>query len=191
MEITRDEKKGLEKEIREAFRESTSTSVVFVDFCENYRDSLVKFYIDVWKEPPWNEFFWTPELVNKDINFGLSQKDFVGKLAVDIKNNEVVGFTWGYKLPLKEFPFLKDVVEEETFYIDELAVRADYRKRKIGTLLTNRLTEEVVKIGYETIVLRTDVNGGAYIFYKKLGFEDLNIRDPQYPERTYMKKLLR
>jgi ribosomal protein S18 acetylase RimI-like enzyme len=181
-------KRGWEKGIRED-PEETST-VRIVNFEEKYRNSLVKLYIEIWKEPPWNEFFWTPELVNEDINFGLSQKDFVGILAIN-PNEEVIGFTWGYKLPLEKFPFLKNVVEEKTFYIDELGVRADYRKRKIGTLLTNKLTEEVVKLGYETLVLRTDVNSGAYIFYKKLGFEDLNIRDPQYPERTYMKKSLR
>jgi len=159
----------------------------YCNFEEEYRKSLVELYKEIWKEPPWNEFFWTSEMVDEDINFALSQKDFIGKLALN--SNNVVGFTWGYKLPLEKFPFLKEVVGEDVIYIDELAVKSDFRRRKIGSMLTNMLIEDASRLGYDILTLRTDINGIAYIFYSKLGFEDTSIRDPQYPERTYMKKI--
>lgn len=159
---------------------------IYCNFNEEYRKSLVELYKEIWKELPWNEFFWTSEMVDEDINFALSQEDFIGKLALN--SNNVIGFTWGYRLPLEKFPFLKEVVGEDVIYIDELAVKSDFRRRKIGTTLTNMLIGDVSKLGYNTITLRTNTNGFAYIFYKKLGFEDIGVRDPDYPERTYMKK---
>jgi len=86
---------------------------------------------------------------------------------------------------------LKEIANEKTFYIDELAVRTDYRRRRIGSILTNLLIEDASKLGYKVITLRTDVRSGAYLFYQKLGFEDTKIRDPSYPERTYMMKRIR
>ncbi len=50
------------------------------------------------------------------------------------------------------------------------------------------LVEDAKKLGYEVTTLRTHIKSVAYNFYLKLGFEDLKIRDPKYPERTYMKK---
>jgi ribosomal protein S18 acetylase RimI-like enzyme len=156
-----------------------------VNFDEKFRKSLVKLYKDVWKEPPWNEFFWTDEMVDEDINYALKQKDFIGKLAVNSGN--VKGFTWEYSLPKEKFQFL-DL--NEAVYIDELAVRKDFRKMGIGTRLTDMLINDARKLGYETVTLRTDINGDAYKFYLDLGFRDMNIKDPKYPERTYMRKTI-
>jgi len=174
---------------------------VFIDFKKNIercRKSLVDFYIEVWKEPPWEELFWTSENVNEIINSALEKKDFVGRLVVKSPEEEVVGFVWGYKLPLEKFTCLKDYypkednTEEKTyFYLADLAVKADYRNSGIGTFLLNKLTEEARKLGYEYAVLTTDVNAKAYNLYIYSGFEDLNIRDPRYPTRTYMMKSLR
>jgi ribosomal protein S18 acetylase RimI-like enzyme len=161
---------------------------MYCDFQEKYRKSLIELYKEIWKEPPWNEFFWTDEMVNEDIDFAIRQKDFIGKLAVLLNKYEVVGFTWGYELPIEKFPFLRVVTGGKTFYVDELAVRSGFRRRGIGSTLSKMLMKEAEKLGYDTVVLRTDVNAVAYVFYKKLGFEDTNIRDPQYPQRTYMKK---
>jgi ribosomal protein S18 acetylase RimI-like enzyme len=162
---------------------------IYCDFKEEYRKPLIDLYKEIWKEPPWNEFFWTDKMVDDDISFALDQKDFIGKLA--LCSNDVVGFTWGYKLPFEKFPFLKGVTRDETIYIDELAVRSDFRRRKIGATLTNLLIENAIGLGYYDLILRTDVNGVAYAFYKSLGFDDTEVRDPTYPERTYMKKSIR
>ncbi|MEM5778674.1 MAG: GNAT family N-acetyltransferase [Candidatus Aenigmatarchaeota archaeon] len=142
-------------------------------------------YKEIWKEPPWNENFWTDEMVNKDIEYALKQKDFIGKLAVNSDN--VIGFIWGYSLPEDKFQFLK---LKDSIYIDELAVEKSFRRGGIGTKLTNMLIKDAKKLGYKTVTLRTDVNGIAYSFYFNLGFEDLKIRDPQYQERTYMRKII-
>lgn len=156
-----------------------------MNFDEKFRKSLVKLYKEVWKEPPWNEFFWTDEMVNEDVNYALKQKDFIGKLA--LSSNNVKGFTWGYFLPKENFQFL-DL--KEAVYIDELAVRKDFRKMGIGTRLTDMLISDAKKLGYETVTLRTDISGGAYKFYLDLGFNDIKIRDPKYSERTYMRKTI-
>jgi len=128
-------------------------------------------------------------MVNDDLNFALSQKKFIGKLALN--SNNIIGFTWGYKVPFEKFPFLKEVVSESTTYIDELAVKSDFRRKKIGSMLTNMLIADALKMGCNIVILRTDINGTAYIFYQRLGFENTEVRDPQYPERTYMKKSIR
>lgn len=122
-------------------------------------------------------------MVNEDINFALEQKNFIGKLAIN--SNSVKGFTWGYFLPKEKFPFLKNL---EAIYIDELAVEKNFRRKYIGFKLTDLLIEDAKKFGYKTVTLRTDVNGVAYQFYLNLGFKDMKIRDPKYPERTYLKK---
>lgn len=156
---------------------------------EPLEEKVIDLYIEVFSEPPWNES-WRTEEVRKDIEYGKSQKDFVGYIAVD-SNDNVIGFTWGYALPLEKFPFLSNLVREVPyFYVDELAVKRDYRRRGIGRSLTLALLREAKEKDYKYAILRTDVRGGAYKFYEKLGFEDTGKRDPQYPERTYMGRKL-
>jgi len=156
-----------------------------VNFDEKFRKSLVKLYKEVWKEPPWNEYFWTDKMANEDIDYALKQKDFISKLAVN--TNIVKGFTWGYFLPKEKFQFLN---LDEAVYIDELAVKKELRKIGIGTRLTEMLINDARKLGYDTITLRTDINGGAYKFYLDLGFVDIKIKDPKYSQRTYMTKTI-
>ena len=157
----------------------------YVNFDEKFRKSLVKTYKKIWKEPPWNEYFWTDKMVNEDINYAIKQKEFISKLAV--KRNNVKGFTWGYSLPQEKFQFLN---LDEAVYIDELAVEKELRKRGIGTRLTEMLINDARKLGYDEATLRTDINGGAYKFYLDLGFVDMKIKDPKYPQRTYMIKTI-
>jgi hypothetical protein len=38
---------------------------------------------------------------------------------------------------------------------------------------------------------RIQNNYWFFTFYKRLKFEDIGVRDPQYPERTYMKKSIK
>jgi ribosomal protein S18 acetylase RimI-like enzyme len=149
---------------------------------------LIALYKEIWKEPPWNEYFWNDEIVNEEINSALNQKDFVGKLAIN--SNDIIGFTWGYSLPNK-FHFLDDLRNLKTFYIAELAVERNFRRRGIGTKLVNMMIEDARKLDYEIVTLRTHIKSVAYNFYLKLGFEDMKIRDSKYPERTYMKKEIR
>ncbi len=125
-------------------------------------------------------------MINEDIDYALRQKDFIGKLATNL--DSVIGFTWGYCLPKEKFQFLRNL---ESLYIDELAVEKSFRRRGAGTKLTNMLIKDAKKLGYETVTLRTDVNGVAYLFYLNLGFKDMKIRDPQYPERTYLLKTIK
>jgi len=157
-----------------------------VNFDEKFRESLVKLYKNIWREPPWNEYFWTDKMVNEDVDYAIKQKDFISKLAVN-KNN-VKGFIWGYSLPQEKFQFLN---LGEATYIDELAVEREFRKMGIGTRLIEMLINDARKLGYETITLRTDINGSAYKFYLDLGFQDMKIRDPKYSQRTYMIKTIK
>ena len=157
------------------------------------RKSLIDLYKEIWKEPPWDENFWTDELVNEDIKFALSQKDFSGKAALQTDGGlYVVGFTWGYQLPKGQFPFLIPFFdEEETFYIDELGVAKPFRGRGTGSKISQLLEEDVDKFGYPSMTLRTDVGGVAYPFYMNRDYVDIGVRDPKYPQRAYMVKRLK
>lgn len=149
------------------------------------KDYVIKLYQEIFAEPPWNEC-WSYEDVLEDINFCLRQKDPI--ILVAERKRKIVGFNWGYRLPLKKFPFLGKKLDKKCFYVDELGVKKEFRRRKIGTRLMQELIKKAKRLFYSSMLLRTDVKGVAYLFYLSLGFKDIEVRDPKYPERTYMKK---
>jgi ribosomal protein S18 acetylase RimI-like enzyme len=143
--------------------------------------------------------YWSYDDVLKDIEYCQKQKNPIFLVAeIEPKTSEkieswsgrIVGFTWGYELPIQKFPFLSKLVDKKSIYIDELAVKKEYRRKGIGKALTNSLIEDAKNLLYESVVLRTNINSIAYLFYLALGFTDMGIRDPKYSERTYMKKLV-
>lgn len=107
---------------------------------------------------------------------------------------KVLGFTWGYPVDLEEMRNISgnDYLDKcfqtrkRLFYIDELAVDADYRGQKIGSELNRLLIKSAKGQGFKTVVLRTDKKAfAARKLYVKIGFKDLEIEDSAYPNRTY------
>jgi GNAT superfamily N-acetyltransferase len=137
--------------------------------------------------------FWTSEDIIQDLEFALDQQNPVVLVAeADIG---IVGFTWGYKLPLEQFEFLKPVVNGQTNYMDEMAVRNDSRVKGIGTLLGLKYIQEISEQGLTEVALRTDVrNAASMTLFQKLGFKpmrlesQLPIYDPACVERIYLRR---
>ncbi len=152
-------------------------------------EQLVEVYKSAFSEPPWNET-WSTEEIAKDLNYAITQQKNI--ILVAESNNLLKGFTWGYKTPLEEFPFLKGKIIENSNYIDEIAVRGNTRTRGIGTTLGINYIQKCKDQGIEQILLRTDErNIASMTLFKKLGFEPIknntvNVYDPQYASRIYL-----
>jgi ribosomal protein S18 acetylase RimI-like enzyme len=151
-----------------------------------------KLYCEIWKEPPWNEDFWQPAEVMRDITQQLKKTKAVGFLG--IQNGEVVGFTWAYAVTSTDMNNISGgrnldylfQTGNQVFYIDELAVSPRFRNQGKGESLSRALLFEIKKSGCNLITLRTDKKAkAARLLYQKLGFKDQMIEDKKYPDRTY------
>jgi len=132
--------------------------------------------------------FWTEEKVKKDLKNALNSKDPVTIIA---ENSELVGLLWGYRKPKGEFGFLGELIDENSFYMDDVAVSADRRREKIGTRLCQEFERKVWKVGGNKIFLRTKKDYEASTrLYEKLGYSRTGIFDPEYPDREYFVKSL-
>ena len=150
-------------------------------------------YCQIWKEPPWNEDFWTVEGVIEDIKKQMERPHAVGFWA--LHGEEVVGFTWGYEVSKEDLRKISgvetlDVLFEKgdrVFYIDELGVAPLFRKRGVGEQLSKALIAVAQGLcGIQRFTLRTDIKAiAARKLYIKLGFKELSVRDAEHPERTY------
>jgi RimJ/RimL family protein N-acetyltransferase len=157
--------------------------------------SLSEMYCDVWREPPWNEDFWVPSEVKKELVEQNSRDSAVGCYA--FCENRTIGFTLGYQIQKEEmreissgmmfdYLFLNgDII----FYIDELAVENRFRNNGIANSLCQELIECAIDFGAQTFILRTDVRAlPARRVYQKNGFWDTEIKDGKHETRTYLIK---
>lgn len=163
---------------------------------ENNEELLKKtarLYCEIWKEPPWNEYFWQEEKVLTEIQDQLSKEKAIITLALDKK--EVVGFTWGYcvnKESMKAISshdllsFLFEPAPKSIFYIDEIGVDKRYRLQGVGMKITKRIIKQTENGGISCWCLRTHIDAiPAKKMYGKLGFSDLMIKDGKHQDRTY------
>lgn len=150
-------------------------------------------YCEVWKEPPWNEDFWKPEEVLLDIQKEIA-KPFAELLIAQDEKEICLGFTWGYQVLKDDMRFIStscdlDYLFEKRagiWYIDELAVEYDWRKKGIGIKLTERLISQFKASGAEAVTLRTDEKAvAARGLYQKIGFQEMSVKDGKYSTRTY------
>lgn len=159
---------------------------------EEAREQCAELYCQIWREPPWDEDFWNPSEVLQDMDKEMRKPGAEGFLA--IVDGKVVGFTWGYPVSCEELceiggsalgVLYKDC--ELVFYVDELGVHPEYRRRGLGSVVSEHLIKVARAKKARKVVLRTDQ--GAYAaraLYSKLGFWDLGIRDREHPGRTYL-----
>lgn len=151
-------------------------------------------YCQIWQEPPWNEYFWIPAQVVKEIRRELRKKNASCFIAVRLDNNQAIGFTWGYQINKKASRIISSGNQldkffesnESVFYVDELAINSQYRKRGIGGSLSAVLVKDLIDKGAKTILLRTDINAEpAKRLYQGLGFADSGITDGKHKARNY------
>lgn len=124
---------------------------------------LIELCKEVWKEPPWNEHFWTNEMVKE---YALARGETI---LLAIIKKEVVGFTWGYGIPKEKFPFLKSFFDYRLFYIDGLAVKKDYRRIGIDSFLLKRLLEKALKEGFQYAIYEPIYVLMPVIFTERVG----------------------
>jgi len=155
---------------------------------------LAELYCAIWKEPPWNEEFWTVRGVSDD--FLVQIRRPCAKVCLAFAGLErVVGFAWGYEVSrnnLREiagtdaldFLFMD---RERVFYVDEVGVAPGFREQKIGEQLSKSLIAAAYEDhGITRITLRTDVGAqAARSLFAKIGFKELEVRDKEHPDRTY------
>lgn len=128
--------------------------------------------------------FWSSEEITSDLESALKKESPIALVA---EAGSIAGFTWGYKLPGGQFPFLEGKIEEPIVYMDEMAVAGNERKKGIGFALGKKFLEEVARRGFQYSLLRTDINNPASMgLFGKLGYRKVGIFDPDYPSRVYM-----
>lgn len=163
----------------------------------NGNDELLKkiarLYCDIWKEPPWNEYFWKESEVLTDIHEQLKKEKATLVLAID--EAKVIGFTWGYcvnKELMKAISnndllnFLFEPATKNVFYIDEIGVDKNYRMHGVGSKITESIIDQTKKMGINCWCLRTHINAlPAKKMYSNLRFNDLKIKDGKHLDRTY------
>lgn len=151
-----------------------------------------KVYCDVWKEPPWNEHFWTVEGVTADIQRELNKRNACG--YVMLNQTKVVSFTWGYEANRDELAEISgnrklDIIfsgNKRVFYVDELGTLSQYRLKSLGKEISWQLLSAAEEKGLDLAVLRTEKKAiAARALYEKLGFKELPVSDEQHKTRSY------
>ncbi|MFA6421860.1 MAG: GNAT family N-acetyltransferase [Candidatus Buchananbacteria bacterium] len=159
-------------------------------------EGCASLYCEIWREPPWNEDFWTTEIVLQELKEELARGQSRGFLALptDPKSNDaIIGFTWGYRVSMEDMQNISGTSQMdrffengEVFYIDELGVDSNCRLKGAGRELSECLLEWAIKTGHETILLRTDLRAEpARALYKGLGFVELDVIDANEHQRSY------
>lgn len=152
---------------------------------------VAELYCLIWREPPWNEDFWTIDGVLEDMKNVFKMSFFRAFVACSKK--KIVGFTWGYQVSESEMQKICGNGElnflfrtYKIFYIAEVGVDSSARKIGLGKRMTNCLIKLAKKDGADAIVLRTDINAyPARELYRSLGFSEVWVTDNLYRSRTY------
>ncbi len=193
--------------------------IVIRPFQEKDLASLVCVYQSAFAEPPWDEYkkcsscqrgygldalemsscvacgsrlvdFWSASQVEGDLRDAQQQPNSF--VLVAESGEKLVGFTWGYALPVVKFPFLAGRVND-SIYMDEIAVSGTTRLGGIGTALGDVFLREVGRQGKDSAVLRTDErNTASMALFKRLGFRSILdgagrvVYDPEFASRIYL-----
>ncbi len=153
--------------------------------------------------------YWSPKDILEDIEYCQKQRNskflvaetkaetfgiryFPGIEERFLSLGKIIGFTWGYQLPFNKFPFLRNNVNKNSGYVDELAVKSDFRRKGIGESLLLKLMKSFKEKQMKQVACRTLTNCNAYPLFRKLGFRDIGRIDPNdmYENRVYLIKNL-
>lgn len=141
---------------------------------------------DIWEQPSREDYEnKLIQIENREVIFLIVEEE-----------NEVIGYIFSYPYDERQKPYPEtdrfwDEMSGEVLYIDELGVVPEYRKEGLGSKLLEETITEAEELGFDKLLLRTNPEaGGVMKLYNRHGFKDLEVDDPEHPERTYMLKSL-
>lgn len=100
---------------------------------------------------------------------------------------------WENEMPYGFIAIEKSKREEETYYIEKVAVHPDHRHRKAGLLLMNFATDRIKNLGGKKISIGViDTNTRLKEWYRQQGFIQTGVRVFEHLpfDVCYMEKLL-
>ena len=158
--------------------------------------SLAEMFCEIWKEPPWCEFFWTVTEVREYIlSFAKLPK---GSWLVMKNRGKIIGFAAGYEVDSLELSQISGHSEtiwtplfsdKRGFYVAEIAVNPSYRGKHLGTALAITQMNYAKLKSQSYMVFRTK-NVITEHLYQALGFVRSPLVDGADPERKYWYKML-
>lgn len=158
------------------------------------RREVAELYSEIFREKPWKENFQPKEVM---ILMGEQLDGPRPEIALAaVEKRKVIGFTWMYEIfkdDLQEgtrySPDLGSLFErgKKVFYLQEVGVEKESRRRGIGEKLIQKLLKKGKKQGANFIVLSTNSKAeSAKALFSKVGFKDSGIvRPPENLGRTY------
>ncbi len=114
---------------------------------------------------------WPASKVTSDFYKEMSKPEALCMVAE--KENDVVGFAWGYKICITsetdtylDAPNVHKLVAGEVFYLDEVAVLPEYQGMGIGKSIVKEIFSAQK---HKTILLRTLADSPMFYLTKKMG----------------------
>lgn len=152
------------------------------------------------REPPWNDDLEKPRL-HFGLGVDLMRRNALAFAAKLIPSDKIVGYDLGYEV-FRESKDPRDLTLFEisgtsaldhlfegggrVYYEDTICVAPGFRNRHIAYNLSTAQITVLRAEGFTYRIGRTSISCGAMkTLYTKLGYQDLNVHDALYPERTY------
>jgi aminoglycoside 6'-N-acetyltransferase I len=142
-----------------------------IQFDLSMLQECVDLYQQVFSKEPWFDHDERSDVECYFKNF-FKNNQFVGYVAkVD---NRIVGFSIG---------FVKPWIKGEEYYIDQFCIDYSLQGQGIGTLMMNEIKKDLKSKNINAMLLNTEKEVPAYMFYLKNGFldfEDLRILGAEF-----------
>ena len=127
---------------------------------EEYLETCVDLFIEVFTKEPWNDVYESREQVVAFFRSHMDNNYFIGYVLAEGDN--VVALSLGMKKP-----WLKGM----EYYIDQFCVRPDLQHKGIGTHFLTLIEHEIRREGMNTLILNTEQDFPSERFYLKNGFQ--------------------
>ena len=163
-------------------------------------EELASLAYRAFREPPWNDDLERPRL-HFGLGVDLMRRNAVAFIAKAEASGQIAGYALGYEVfqesddprdltlgAISGTTALDDLFEggNRVFYGDTLCVDPDARRRQIAYGLVAAQIPVLRSEGFAYRIGRTALNATAMRgLFAKLGFQELEVRDAVFPDRTY------
>lgn len=144
------------------------------DTAAEHTDALVELYADVFAEPPYREGPDQVARFRKMLTEEMDRPGFALTRAVD--GGTLVGMAYGCTIPAGEWwhdaatPPLPEAIDVPKFAVMELAVRHDYRGRRLGHDLLGELLRDRAE---RVAILSVNPTAPAHAIYLSWGWREV------------------